>query len=118
MAGSGVPHMVFMDTQDTATDSPFMAKVMMPWDWVVDSAATSHSVSMVSTLHSAASAAMVLAAMALAATASVATALAATALAATALAATPSVDWELVTALASQVSPVAAETRVPWEVLV
>lgn len=113
MAGSGVPHMVFMDTQDTATDSPFMAKVMMPLDWVVDSAATSHSVSMVSTLHSAASAAMVLAAMALAATASVATALAATA-----LAATPTVVWELVTALASQVSPVAAETRVPWEVLV
>lgn len=113
MAGSGVPNMAFTDTQDTATDSPFMARVMMPSDWVVDSAATAHSVSMLSTLHSAASVAMVLAATALAATASVATPSVVTP-----SVATPSVDWELVTALASQVSPVPAEARAPWELLV
>lgn len=112
MAGSGVPRKASMHTQDSATDSPFMAKVMMPMDWVVDSVATAPSVSMVSTLHSAAtdSAAM----------ASVATrSSAATASAATALVPTPtSVDLEVVTALASQLSPVAAEARVPWVVQV
>lgn len=94
-----------------------MATVMMPTDWVADSVATAPSVSTVSTLHSAATAS---AATASAATRpSAATVSAATVSAATVSVPTPSlVDLEEVTALASQLSLVAAEARVPWVVQV
>lgn len=108
MAVNGVSRKASMEcTQDSATDSPVTVTVMMPSDWVVDTAATDPSVSTASTLHLPASAAMAWAAtLPSAATASVA------------MATHSSVDWEVLTALAPQVSPVAAQARVPWVVQV
>lgn len=110
MAVNGVSRKASMEcTQASATDSPVTVTVMMPSDWVVDTAATDPSVSTASTLHSPATAS---AAMAWAATLpSAATAL-------VAMATHSSVDWEVLTALAPQVSPVAAQARVPWVVQV